>query len=168
MFPTFLSFTQRHPRATAVIGLTIFILSAILFAVVNTHMREMKTSSVEERAVPLQDEIIIGDTFPHDYEQRYDFQNTTYDMTGDIIKIEGDILTIEDTTPKAPTDNTTSAQIELRLSSDTIYGYGYEFAGIDTFNVGDSVFLKTTRENNEILVQELFKVSTPDVTNEIN
>ncbi len=152
MFPTFLSFTQRHPRAAAVIGLNIFIISVVLFIATN-----QSDSITAPQGAPLQDEIITGDTFSHDYKSRYEFQNTTYDMTGHIRKIEGDVLTIEDTTPTAPSGTASLELITVTLPTDCIFARGYDFVGRDDFKVGDYIFLKTVIENDVRTAQEVFK-----------
>ncbi len=167
MFPTFLSFTQRHPRAVAVIGLNLFIISVVLFITTNQSRNEIQNPIVEQSALP-QDEIIRGDTFSHDYKYKYGFENTTFDTDGYIREINIDSITIEDTTPRTELGAATHELVTIKFASNCIFARGHEIITVNDIKVGESVFLVTTSENGILTAQEIFAqpstVST-DITN---
>jgi len=56
MFPTFISFTNKHPRYVAVMGFSIFILGIVLFGYAYLAMRQSEMFVISEQAVEEQSE----------------------------------------------------------------------------------------------------------------
>ncbi len=90
---------------------------------------------------------------------KYPFMSKTYNMSGYIREINGDIIKLEDKTPYPSTQTVASDTpqiVEIKMAPNVVVAIEDTYITASQLQVNSYVLLKTDVEDNQIVAKEIF------------